>query len=165
MAPTTLGRSGMISASRVGRDARSSTSCLKVVRILRMWRVIRIRPLDFRMSGTWRMQNSPLDPETPGLTNRSSPRSFCHWRKVTRFLVRMDASSFKIRCCLLSGSSRVCFMASTSQPRMILAVVKEPSPRTSFLSEMGSVAPGRSAGDLSTSSMAFITILRTVFSR
>jgi len=76
---------------------------------------------------------------------------------------RKSARGERMRCCWRKGSSRVFFKASMSQPSINLRGSREPSPNPSFLSEMGSVAPGKLSGDLRTSSMAVIKMRLTAF--
>jgi len=112
------------------------------------------------------MPKRPREPATPGLTNLSSPSSFCQLSNVHRLRPRNSARRERMHCCWHGGSSNVFFKASMSQPSINLQGLREQLPERpdpSFLSEMGSVARGKLPGDLRTSSMAFIKIRLTTF--
>jgi len=112
------------------------------------------------------MTKRPREPATPGQTNLSSPSSFCQLSRVHRLWARNSARRERMHCCRHKGSSNdVFFKALMSQPNINLRGLREPSPNPSFLSEMGSVAPGKSSGDLRTLSMAFIRMSLTTFLR
>jgi len=111
------------------------------------------------------MPKRPQEPAAPGLTNLNSPSGFCQLSRVHHLHLRNSTRRERMRCCRRKGNSRVFFKALMSQPSVSLRGLRGASPNPSFLSEMGSVVPGKSSGDLRTSSIAFIKMRLTTFLR
>ena len=137
-APRTLGCSGMISASRMGLDDRLWAMRSKSRMYAWMCGVSLMRPFSECLRPCCRALNSP---EVPGMASdmkRSCPMMDSQRFWLMRFLPRTSskmAARIAGRC---SASSSVCFMVSSTQPRMTFLVVRAPSPRLSFLTEAAS---------------------------
>ena len=88
-------------------------------------------------------QNRPAPPGMAMTMLRSSPSNFCHSKRVAvcRWQNPLSKRSSSVFRC--GGSSIVFLSVSTFQPRMVLKVVQQASPRDNFLVEMGSRRPWR----------------------
>lgn len=162
-APTTRGWSGMISASLVGRFARSLTRRSKEARCCRTALVTLTRPLSEWVRASWSMQKRPLLPGIPIETNRSSPSRLIQVFLLTRLRPFRSLNRASKRSFRWSGSSMVLRTASTSHPSITFAEFQDPS-FTSLDRDRGSLnLSPLEVGALRTSSMACMRMRRMVF--